>query len=199
VSAVPPLAVLTLASLTFTAAAAAAEEVPAGAGESLYVIEQLVVNVNSAPDASGERIATVKSGERLGVLERVRDQVHVRLADGRDGWIRASYLSADEPLRPRLAEREAEVARLREDMRGLQAQLDAARAANSQAAARPASAPGAAALGTAAIVAPVGDAARTRWPWVLGTALLALCVGFALGMLTLDRHIRRKYGGLRIY
>jgi hypothetical protein len=37
------------------------------------------------------------------------------------------------------------------------------------------------------------------WPWVLGAALLALCVGFALGALVLDRHIRRKYGGLRIY
>ena len=40
---------------------------------------------------------------------------------------------------------------------------------------------------------------RRVWPWVLGAALLALCVGFALGALVLDRYIRRKYGGLRIY
>ena len=37
------------------------------------------------------------------------------------------------------------------------------------------------------------------WRWVLGSAFAALCIGFALGALTLDRHIRRKYGGLRIY
>src|SRR6266404_3925105 len=40
---------------------------------------------------------------------------------------------------------------------------------------------------------------RRVWPWALGAGLLALCVGFALGALVLDRHIRRKYGGLRIY
>jgi hypothetical protein len=182
---------------------------PAARAETLYVVEQLVVNVNSAPDASGERIATVKSGEGVEALERVRDQVHVKLAGGKDGWIRASYLSADEPLRPRLAERTAEVARLREDVSRMQAQLDAARSA---VAAAPGG--GAAAAAPAAPAAPAEDSAsppralfagateehpRRVWPWALGAALLALCVGFALGALVLDRHIRRKYGGLRIY
>jgi hypothetical protein len=40
---------------------------------------------------------------------------------------------------------------------------------------------------------------REVWPWTLGAALLGLAVGFAVGLLVLDRHIRRKYGGLRIY
>ena len=182
---------------------------PAARAETLYVVEQLVVNVNSAPDASGERIATVKSGEGVEALERVRDQVHVKLAGGKDGWIRASYLSADEPLRPRLAERTAEVARLREDVSRMQAQLDAARSAVGAAPGG-----GAAAAAPAAPAAPAEDSAsppralfagateehpRRVWPWALGAALLALCVGFALGALVLDRHIRRKYGGLRIY
>ena len=124
---------------------------PAARAETLYVVEQLVVNVNSAPDASGERIATVKSGEGVEALERVREQVHVKLAGGKDGWIRASYLSADEPLRPRLAERTAEVARLREDVSRMQAQLDAAR-----------SAVGAAPGGGAAAGAPAAPAAAGR-------------------------------------
>jgi hypothetical protein len=37
------------------------------------------------------------------------------------------------------------------------------------------------------------------WPWALGCTIVSLCVGFVLGALVLDRHIRRKYGGLRIY
>jgi SH3-like domain-containing protein len=176
---------------------------PAARAETLYVVEQLVVNVNSAPDASAERIATVKSGEGVEALERVRDQVHVKLAGGKDGWIRASYLSADEPLRPRLAERTAEVARLREDVSRLQAQLDAAAGGGAAAAA-----PAAPAVATEDSASPPPQALfagateehpRRVWPWALGAALLALCVGFALGALVLDRHIRRKYGGLRIY
>jgi Bacterial SH3 domain len=185
---------------------------PAARAETLYVVEQLIVNVNSAPDASGERIATVKSGEGVEALERVRDQVHVKLAGGQDGWIRASYLSADEPLRPRLAERTAEVARLKEDVSRLQAQLEAARstvgaAPGGGAAVAAPAAPGPAASAEDSASPPpralfAGAAEETPqrlWPWALGAALLALCVGFALGALVLDRHIRRKYGGLRIY
>jgi Bacterial SH3 domain len=209
---------LTFAAVALATSAAGAESTPAAAGESLYVIEQLVVNVNSTPDASGERIATVRSGERVEVLERLRDEVHVRLGDGRDGWIRASYLSVDEPLRPRLAQREAEVAQLREDVRGLEAQLEAARAAGkaatgftaaaiaaadgssgSAAASMPPAKDRAASPVGAPFRAPADGSARAIWPWVLGAALAALCVGFVLGALTLDRHIRRKFGGLRIY
>src|SRR5215472_16307916 len=91
--------------------------------EPLYVIEQLVVGVSSTPDATGERVATLKSGDRVEVIERAGDQVHVRLPGGRDGWVRTSYLSADEPLRTRLAQRDAEVARLGDELSRLRAQL----------------------------------------------------------------------------
>jgi hypothetical protein len=187
---------------------------PAARAEDRYVIEQLVVGISSAPDSSGERIASVKSGDRLEVLERSGDSVHVRTASGKDGWIRASYLTADEPLRPRLAERTAEVARLKEEVSRLQAQLEAARtsagaAPGGGAAASPAVAPAPPAASAEDSASPVPRALfaggateetpRRVWPWALGAALLALCVGFVLGALVLDRHIRRKYGGLRIY
>jgi Bacterial SH3 domain len=186
---------------------------PAARAETLYVVEQLVVNVNSTPDASGERIATVKSGERLEVIERVRDEVHVQLAGGKDGWIRASYLSADEPLRARLAASSAEVARLKDELGRLQARLDATRtsagaapgggaAASAPAAPAPAASaeePGSAPQGVLFGGGAAQDNPRRGWPWALAAVLLALCVGFVLGALVLDRHIRRKYGGLRIY
>ncbi len=178
--------------------------------EELYVIEQLVVSLYSAPDVTGERVATVKSGDRVELIERAGEQVHVRTVSGREGWIRASYLQAAQPLRPQLAERTAEVARLKEDVSRLQAQLDAARtsaAVAARAAPAPGSAPAPAQPAEEAVREPrrglFGDGAdeggRRVWPWAVVSALLALVLGFALGVLVLDRHIRRKYGGLRIY
>ena len=41
--------------------------------------------------------------------------------------------------------------------------------------------------------------AQPTWQWVIGTAVVSLIVGFMLGWRTLDRRIRKKYGGLRIY
>ena len=170
--------------------------------ETLYVIEQLVVAVSSAPDPSGERVATLKSGDRLEMLERAGEQVHVRLANGREGWVRASYLSADEPLRVRLAQRDAELARLNDEVSLLKAQPRAAPAVAGGAAA--------AATATAAVQDPATpppgalfSAGEERqpplWPWTLAAALIGCGIGFGLGAFMLDRHIRRKYGGLRIY
>ena len=180
--------------------------------ESLYVIEQLVVGVSSTPDASGEHVATLRSGDRVEVLERAGDEVHVRLANGREGWVRASYLSAEEPLRVRLAQRDAEVARLNDEVSALKAQLHPAAPAGAAGAAvsaagggatappatpRPAEDPAAPAPG--ALFGAGEERARPSWPWTLAAALIAFGAGFGLGALMLDRHIRRKYGGLRIY
>ena len=180
--------------------------------ESLYVIEQLVVAVNSAPDASGERVATLKSGDRVEVIEHAGEQVHVRLGGGREGWVRASYLSADEPLRVRLAQRDAEVARLGAELSLLKAQPHAspppqptgAAASGAAGAAGPAPVAAAAAVQEPA-APPAGslfsteERARPPWGWAVAAALLGFGLGFGVGALLLDRHIRRKYGGLRIY
>jgi hypothetical protein len=83
------------------------------------------------------------------------------------------------------SDQEAELARLRAEVSRLQGELDAERAA----AALPA------VEESGALPAP----ARGAWEWLLAAALLALVAGFVLGWRVLDRRIRRKYGGLRIY
>jgi hypothetical protein len=179
--------------------------------ETLYVIEQLVVNVNSAPDATGERVANIKSGDPVEVLDRQGDQIQVHLANGTEGWVRKSYLSAEEPARMRLGERTAEVAKLKQDVTRLEGELAAAKT--------PATPPGSAPTLTAAappttaesgaaeqpaheppyFMTPPDSPARPVWHWALGSFVVALGLGFALGWQMLDRRIRRKYGGLRIY
>jgi hypothetical protein len=178
--------------------------------ESLYVVEQLVVSVSSAPDGSGERVATLKSGDRVELLERAGEQVHVRLANGHEGWVRASYLSAEEPVRVRLAQRDAEVARLNDEVSLLKAQLRANPAPPASAAVASASAGGAAPSVAAAAAQEPGappasslfsaeERPHPPWPWTLAASLIGFGLGFGLGALMLDRHVRRKYGGLRIY
>lgn len=180
----------------------------AQAGAAMYVIEQLVVNVYSAPGADAERVATLKSGDRVEVIERAGDAVHVRLGNGRDGWVRASYLTAAEPLRAQLAARSAEVTKLQADVTRLEGELRGARASPARAAASAAAAPQGATTATSAtepgqVRRPMLDAApviyRPRWRWLALSALVSLGIGFALGWWVLDRRIRAKYGGLRIY
>jgi Bacterial SH3 domain len=96
--------------------------------ETLYVIETVVVNVNGAPDTTGERVGTIKSGDSVEVIERQNDQIHVHLANGTEGWVRKSYLSTEEPLVKRLAERTVEVEKLKQDVARLEAAAGAAAA-----------------------------------------------------------------------
>ena len=189
--------------------------------ETLYVIEQVVVNVNSAPDATGTRVSTIKSGDTVEVLERQGDQVHVHLANGTEGWVRKSYLSEREPLQHQLNERTAEVEKLKQDVARLESEVAAAKAAP-RAKAGPAAAANTNPSATASDTAPTAHAddaapapeaaheppyfmtppdspARPVWHWALGSFVVALGLGFVLGWQMLDRRIRRKYGGLRIY
>ena len=76
----------------------------------------------------------------------------------------------------------AELLALRAQVSRLQAELDAERAA-SLAPLEPAAAPQPALM----------------WGWLALAVVLALGAGFALGWRILDRRIRRRYGGLRIY
>jgi SH3 domain-containing protein len=190
--------------------------------ETQYVIEQLVVNVNSAPDASGQRVATIKSGEAVEVLDKQGDQIHVHLANGTEGWVRKSYLSVEEPLQHRLNERNAEVEKLKQDVARLEGELATARGgghggktataagdgapsggARTSAAARAVetnSAQSDAANGEPTyFMTPPDTPARPVWHWALLTFVIALGLGFVLGWQVLDRRIRKKYGGLRIY
>lgn len=225
----------------------AARAVPPAHAETLYVIEQLVVSVSSTADATGDKVASIHSGDAVDVLERQGDQLHVRLANGTEGWIRKSYLSADPPLKQRLSDRTAEVEKLKQDVSRLQAELASAHAAangkvtgsagnpansNTSTSTAPTAAPAPKASQQPDVTSatnagsepPTADAAahdlaaadpsthepdyfmtppdapsRPVWHWALGSFVVALGLGFALGWQTLDRRIRRKYGGLRIY
>lgn len=176
---------------------------PAVHGEPVYVIEQLVVGVESAPGSEGERVGQVKSGDKLELLERQGDEAHVRIPGGKEGWIKTSYLSAEEPLQQRLNARTAELDRLKEDhdklkqdMARLQSELATARAPHEAATAQ---APPPAPIRETVFLRQPERPGQTSWTYLLGVSAVMLLVGFVAGWKTLDRRIRQKYGGLRIY
>lgn len=190
--------------------AAVALASPVFGADTTYVTDQLVVSVTSTSDAESERVAQVKSGDKLEVVEREGDQTHVKLATGKDGWLKSSYLTTDPPVQTRLTERTAEVgklkqegerleqqtAKLKQDVSRLDGELAAAKAAHSATSDSPA--PPAPVHDTVFLRDPDRES-TTAWPVLLGVAAVMLLVGFVAGWKTLDRKIRRKYGGLKIY
>lgn len=212
--------------LTATCPVASAQAEPQT--ESLFVIEHLVVSVNAAADGSGERVGQIQSGDKVEVLERQGDQARVRLASGNEGWVRTSYLSPSPPLREQLKARTEELEKLRQEKSKLESELQTARKAASEAAAAartiappevtPPPAAAAAVEPQSAQSAPPESAVdstpsgppslfasegvmprRPSWIFALLASVAALAIGFALGWRMLDRRIRAKYGGLRIY
>ena len=157
--------------------------------EAQYIVEQVVVSVSAAPDGSGDRVGSVHSGERVEVLEREEDHVHIRFGSGQEGWVKAAYLSSDPPLRQQLEERGQELEQLHKQNAALQSQLAQLQRAAASEARSPRHDP------------PAQDPELTHpdWWWLIATALLALACGFTLGWRLLDRRIRKRYGGLRIY
>jgi hypothetical protein len=155
--------------------------------ETLYVIDELIVSVSSTADDGGERVASIHSGDSVEVLDRHNAYAHVRLSSGTEGWVKGSYLSAAPPLQQQLTAQVAEVERLHAQVSRLQEEATAARPVAAVARQLPIDPP----------APPVQSA--PLWQWGLGSCLLGLIGGFVLGWRMLDRRIRRKYGGLRIY
>ncbi len=182
--------------------------------ETRYVTEQLIVNVYAQPDLAGDRLAQVRSAEAVELLGTEGEAAQIRTTDGVEGWMQASYLETEEPLATRFAALSAESERLRKaqssttrvdpkplqkEIADLRAALDEAnrRAAESQAPAQRASPP-ADEEPVETVRPPRNDAVRSTL-LVLLVAAIALGAGFAWGYRTLDKRIRAKYGGLKVY
>ena len=176
---------------------------PLSHAETTYVNDQLIVGVTATTEAESERIAQVKSGDKLEVIERDGDQTHIKLSNGKDGWVKSSYLTNEPPPQVRLTERTAEAEKLKtegdklkQDVTRLEGELAAARAAHNATSDAP---PPPAPVHDTVFLREPERQSSTSWPVLLGVAAVMLLVGFIAGWRTLDRRIRQKYGGLKIY
>jgi SH3 domain protein len=180
------------------------------AAETAYVTDSLRLGLHAAPDTSDRPFENLISGMAVEVLERNSNYARVQLADGREGWVKATYLVALKPAAARVAELEAELAALTNEA----AAATAAQTAAEQALARH----------TAELQAKTGsaetiqetvtrlqdenrayeerfEAYRYSLPmkWVIPALVVVLVAGFFAGLWWLDALIRRRHGGFRVY
>jgi SH3 domain protein len=217
------IATMSLVTATLPLIGLAQEEAQAPVPQRRYVSDKLVLNVYAQSDQSGGRVATIQTGDSVDELERVDNMVHVRLEDGREGWVGANYLTSDAPAAVRLRELQRdqkapaaapaepdkksieEIARLKKENAALQGQVNALQsrvtALGSMAEGAPAETPSEPEVmseepAEQPVVVRTVDPAW--WIWSIAIVLTG-ALGYASGYQTLARRLRRKFGGLKIY
>jgi SH3 domain protein len=184
--------------------------VVSASAETVYVTDVLRLGIHAAPDTSDKPLENLVSGTALEVLERNTSYARVRLADGREGWVKATYLVADKPAAARVVELEAERG-------GFETAAVAAKTAQTAAEHELASLRNElqSTTGSAESVQETIERLerenqahmerletyRYTLPlaWVAPALVVSLVAGFLVGLWWLDALIRRRHGGFRVY
>jgi hypothetical protein len=186
--------------------------------EEMYVNDKLVVNVYEQPDQASAKVDTIETGDSAEVLDRTEGGfAHVHLANGREGYVRASYLTSAVPAIRRLKELEAgkpsaapanndaqtkELAKFKERNAALETELTALKnkPAPTQAVCPSVTDAAPAPRECPTQVVPPPAIVNGFSPWFAsGLSFAGVIVGFALGYRMLASRIRKKYRGLKIY
>jgi len=178
--------------------------------ETAYVTDVLRLGIHAAADTSDRAFDNLVSGTAVEVLERNTNYARVKLADGREGWVRSTFLVTTAPAAARIVELEAKVA----DLEGAAVAAKAAQLAAEQELGRVTTQFQAATGSTATIEETIerltaeNRAYEERFesyrhalplPWVVVAGVVALVAGFLVGLWWLDALIRRRHGGFRVY
>lgn len=178
--------------------------------ETAYVTDNLRLGLHRAADTSDRSFRSLQSGQEIEILSRDRNYAHVRLPNGVEGYVKAGYLVFEKPAKLIVAETQAKVEQLEQDL-----------AATKQAYAEPAATIAAlnqqleqtrAELATAGKavtdLSSANDQYKTRHEqfkyslplsWVGGAMFVCLLTGFLAGLWWFDRESRKRHGGIRIY
>ncbi len=173
-----------------------------GFAGQVYVTDQFQIPMHAAQGSDTPVVKNLVTGTPLDLIEQVGNQVHVRDAQGTDGWVDAAAITRDPPAPapraapppPQAAHKAAltqETAQAAELTSKLQAQTAA------QAAPPPAVVPPQPAPAPAPAVSPQdnGDSPLVVAAWV-AVSFAMLIIGFFAGVIWLREVNRRKLGGM---
>ncbi len=80
---------------------------PVPPAASAHITDKLVVGLYAEPSTAGTPHELLTSGMPLEVLERREGFARVRLADDREGWVEAGYITEEKPAKAMLLETQA--------------------------------------------------------------------------------------------
>jgi Bacterial SH3 domain len=189
----------------------------------LYVSDTMVINAYAEANQDSSKITSLKSGDVVEALDKAEGYTRVRMRDGKEGWVKSSYLTAHVPAVVQL--REGEKARASDDASpntALQEELQQLKTQNaalqneiatlSQAqVSTPIAAPTTATNQTggsmeghlegieSVTTEPPPFLGVKQWSLLAAALLVSAGLGYTLGYQALARRIRRKYGNVKIY
>lgn len=178
--------------------------------ETAYVTDSLRLGLHRASDTSDRPFENLVSGVVLEVLERNPNYARVRLADGREGWVKAMYLETEKPAAARVLELEGEVGTLQGAVAAAKAAQTGAEHELARLTAQMQLTTGTAETieETLARLQAENSAQEERLEtyryalplkWVIPALVVMLVGGFLAGWWWLDASIRRRHGGFRVY
>ncbi len=178
--------------------------------QTVYVTDNLRLGLHEAADTSDRAFRTLESGQALEVLSRDRNYAHVALPDGTQGYVKAAYLVDDKPAKLIVAETQAESDSLRDELETLRQQFagPAATIENLEQKSAELESTVSASETRIAELEEENTSLRERQAafsrslpltWVGGAIVVCLISGFLLGLWWVDRRIRQRHGGIRIY
>jgi SH3 domain protein len=173
-----------------------------------YVSDKLVVSVYAEANQDSDKIETLESGAQVDAMEKNEGYTHVKLTDGREGWIKSTYLTAQAPAIVRVKELErassAPSPKLQEELKQLQAEngtlrgeVDSLKKAAAAARAQPVvmkKDPEPVTIHTEEAPSQLNILS-----WGAASTIMGGLIGFGLGYRSLAKRIRDKYGNLKIY
>lgn len=180
------------------------------AQEVVYVTDLLRLGMHRARDTSDTPFRNLVSGTELTILERVPNYARVRTPDGEEGWVRSAFLVTEKPARLRVAELTAALEEARAELAvARSARLDVEKSTgrmNEELSRKIAAAEAIQQEFTrlqndneAMAVLVERYRGALPLPWVAGALVVVFAGGLLTGIWWVDRSIRRRFGGHRIY
>lgn len=178
--------------------------------ETVYVTDMLQLGLHEDTQSEGRLLRNLVSGTELEVLDRTRGYARVRTGDGLVGWTKSAFLVEEKPPRLIVTELERQHSTLRAKLEITEQQLSSASEKMVKLEQRVAAATVLADEQTQAVELLRAENKQFReqlgryghsvpLAWVLTGLGATLTLGFLGGLVWLDRFIRRRHGGYRIY
>lgn len=86
------------------------------AAQTVYVTDQLSLKLRGTPASDGTVIMTLKSGDKLTLIEKQNGFSKVRTGEGKSGWVQSWYVSPEIPVTYLLEQANLETEQLKQQL-----------------------------------------------------------------------------------